>query len=212
MLLNATVLLPNSGTTFDAVRVNVHDDGVIDGSLILDEESTMVVSQGVVTGNVQNAGLVAVRELVFGSGMFEIQGDFTQLATGSLIIGVGVRAEEFDFVTVGGEANLDGALIAFVETGFLPTFGDPDLLFIVTEEVSGQFSSVDADEYIVVQTANGLVLRVPALELAGAQLFEEDSTGQVVAANLQLAVVPSEESSSEFDEFFADGSEFDFGD
>ena len=56
------------------------------------------------------------------------------------------------------------------------------MLFFVAGEVTGEFSSVDTDEYIVVPSVDGLALAVPTVELAGAQTVEEE-VGQVVTAN-----------------------------
>ena len=111
---------------------------------------------------------------------------------------------------------LNGNLAVNLEGGFAPMTGEPNLLFLVSEAVSGGFSFVESDEYDVTETGNGLVLQLPPLELSGA-LFsaEEDdgavSLGQIVAPNLQIEAVSLGRTNAEFDEFFASETEVGFG-
>ena len=74
---------------------------------------------------------------------------------------------------------------------------------LLAEKKNDSFASVDTDEYDVVQVADERLLTGPTIGLAGAKSFDDDPTRQVVAANLQLAVIASEESSNDLDEFFA---------
>ena len=85
--------------------------------------------------------------------------------------------------------------------------------FFVTPTVTGQFTTIDSDDYSVVETDSGLALRVAITELAGAQavIFEPVVQGQVVAENLQLAVISSETHTADnLDEVFASEIELEF--
>lgn len=123
----------------------------------------------------------------------------------------GSDAGNFDSVAVAGLATLDGPIQ--INTGtFVPGTNDPDLPFFVTPTVTGQFTTIDSDDYSVVETDSGLALRVAITELAGAQavIFEPAVQGQVVAENLQLAVISTETHTDDLDEVFASELELDF--
>ena len=115
-------------------------------------------------------------------------------------------------LVVTGNSNLDGTITVNLDGTFIPEANDPDLPFFVAPSISGQFATVNSDDYVVVETDNGLALRVPTVALAGAQvasLDDDSDQGQVVAKGLQLVVASSEASNTELDEVFSFDTEFD---
>ena len=207
--LNATgggeIFVSSQGLTAMNVDISVAENSTIIGSLVflsrqLGFESSLF-GNGTLSGDLTNAG-----SLISGRS-FRIEGDFTQLAEGELVIDVAEAGSGgFDVVAVGGNVTLGGDIVVTVEDGFTPSAANPDLLFLTPGAITGQFSSIDSDEYVVVEVAEGLALRVQDPEPANARLAEEDSgqPGQFVASDLQLILVPAEE---ERDDVFATISE-----
>ena len=116
-------------------------------------------------------------------------------------------------LVVTGNSNLDGTITVNLDGTFIPEANDPDLPFLVAPAITGQFTTVNSDDYVVVETDSGLALRVAITELAGAQtvIFEPVVQGQVVAENLKLAVISSETHTADnLDEVFASEIELEF--
>ena len=117
----------------------------------------------------------------------------------------------FDSVSVGTSATLDATIQ--INTGdFVPGVNDPDLLFLVALAITGQLDRVDSDDYSVVEADTGLALRVVPAELAEAQALStgRERQGQIVAEDLQIDIVSSDEPASDLDELFASDIEFGF--
>ena len=87
--------------------------------------------------------------------------EYTQQSGGVLSVDLAeAAAGSFDVVSVGGTTTLDGTLRINATDGFVPSTTDPDLLFLVSADVTGDFSSIDSEEYIVAQTTDGILLSV----------------------------------------------------
>jgi hypothetical protein len=95
---------------------------------------------GTVEGNVLNNGFVSPGN---SPGTLTIDGDYTQSATGELIIELaGVNDGEYDVLSVTGNAELDGVLRIELLDGFIPTVEDGPFTIMEYGSYSGQFASI----------------------------------------------------------------------
>ena len=202
------ISVSGEGLSAESVDVSITESSILLGSLFLGSGARLS-GEGTLTGDLTNAASFSPGRL------FTIEGDFIQQVDGELVVEVaGTSAGEFDSISVDGMVTLGGNLSISLEGGFSPMPGGPDLLFVVSGAVAGEFSFVESDDYDVAQAENGLVLQLPPQELLGALASTEDdepvTAGQVVARNLRIDVVSLEPFASEFDEFFASEAEAGF--
>lgn len=152
-------------TNLPGATLDIQDDFTFqnDGSATMNNQGTLIKSAGSGAASIEmafiNSGSVAVQ-----SGELSFGGDFTQTATGTLLVEIGglTPVSEFDQYTVAGAANLDGVLDVTLSGGFVPSAGD---LFEVLRYSShtGEFAAVNGhgQAYNANYEAAGLTLIVP---------------------------------------------------
>jgi hypothetical protein len=110
----------------------------------------IVSGTGSVTGNVTNAGTMMPGSP---TGVFTINGDYTQTSTGSLVEEVGwLNGNNASLLAVNGTADLDGTLELLLLSGYTPKVGDSFILMTFLQEF-GSFNSITGlylgnDEYL----------------------------------------------------------------
>ncbi|MCK6458133.1 MAG: hypothetical protein L6Q92_16585 [Phycisphaerae bacterium] len=106
----------------------------------LDNQGTLA-GVGTIAANVTNSGVVAPG---VSPGTLTITGNYTQAASGMLVIEIGGHAPgvEFDRLDVSGTALLDGALDASLISTFVPNLGD-SFTFLVAGSSSGTFITLN---------------------------------------------------------------------
>jgi hypothetical protein len=85
-------------------------------------------------------------------GTFFVNGDYTQLDTGSLLIEL-ASPTSFDLLSITGSAILDGTLSISLDAGFVPAPADT-FTFLTAADVSGEFSNAPGGSRLA--TADGL--------------------------------------------------------
>jgi subtilase-type serine protease len=127
------IILDGLFTVSDGAQASV-------GDKILIQEEGELHGNGTITGNVQNGALVAPGPL---PGRMTIAGNYSQIASGTLLIDLGGRTAvtEYDQLSVTGNSMLDGTLSVALIDGFAPKLGDSfDILDWGT--LSGMFSTL----------------------------------------------------------------------
>lgn len=107
---------------------------------------------GPLAGNLINSGIVNAGA---SPGTLTVNGDYTQTASGTLIVELADFAS-FDQLVVGGFATLDGTLAIEFLDGFAPTFGDEFVLLTAAAGVDGQFSLVTEPRGSLLEVIYGL--------------------------------------------------------
>lgn len=135
----------NLGLETDGGRYHVSSGAELNADLELDSASRLSGS-GMVIGDVTNGGLVAPGETgVADIGELTISGRYTQTAGGTLEIGAGsATANEFDLLTITGNAALDGTVSMQFQSATEPNAGE-SFRPIAFASVSGDFSRAVAD-------------------------------------------------------------------
>lgn len=133
----------------------VQESGTTDVRAVLAADQTLDFAGGVLTGTGEVLGNVSMRGEVrpgIANGILEIDGDYTQHATGKLTIDMsGTDAGTgHDRLDVAGVANLDGALEIALGPGYEPSEGDSWEVMKYASHV-GTFSSLPTTE-----TSSGL--------------------------------------------------------
>jgi hypothetical protein len=127
------------------------------GATVLSPEATLTAADGAFILGGTLSGIGTVRAAVFNAGRIEvgtpdtvgtltIDGDYTQTASGSLVIRFGgaTPGSDFDQLVVTGRATLDGSLTVYLRDGFRPDRGDP-FTVLTFGSVAGQFATLEGD-------------------------------------------------------------------
>jgi hypothetical protein len=130
-LVALTTVFESEGTTRLFADLTLHGDAVIEGGHVFTGGDDLVVARGAsLSGANGNVGVSLVNEghlaPGFSPGVFEIGGDYTQSATGSLSIELGglLAGIQHDVLSVSGDMVLAGELELILLGGFEPTVGD----------------------------------------------------------------------------------------
>ena len=94
---------------------------------LVDLQGGLLTGSGPILGDVQNAGLIDLGNAEHGlAGTLSIAGNYTQTASGVLNVKIGGLGQgtEYDFISVGGTATLDGRLAITLTNHFVPQDGD----------------------------------------------------------------------------------------
>jgi hypothetical protein len=119
------VLIASNGTTGEVVAGNFIGTDNTGNAVLLNVGNAVEIDAGAqatvsgsVTGNVSNAGTIDLSE----PGLLNITGNYTQLAAGTLALGVGgaTAGTQFDQLNVSGTATLAGTLSVSLLNGFVP--------------------------------------------------------------------------------------------
>lgn len=117
--------------------------GNLGGGILLAFQGGDLLGAGTITGSVGNTGATVRPGGIGAAGTLSITGDYTQSAGGTLAVELGgtTAGREYDQLSVGATATLDGSLnVAFIN-GFTPAKGD--VFNVVTASSrTGSFSSV----------------------------------------------------------------------
>ena len=125
---NAGAVVVGNGSSFASSGNYVQTAGstVVHGGLtagLVDIQGGSLTGNGIITGNVTNAGLVGPGA---SPGTLNVLGDFTQLADGVLAIEIAGTDQgiTYDWLNISGNASLAGTLDVFFTAGYLPTAGN----------------------------------------------------------------------------------------
>jgi autotransporter-associated beta strand protein len=139
----------NAGTLFLAGTAPIPAIGY--GSVLINVGGTLA-GTGTIDANVTNAGTLAVGG-AGGTGTLTINGNYTQLSSGALNIGLG-DPSLYDQLFVSGTAVLDGTLNVALVNGFVPV--DQETFQVLTfASSSGTFAAVNG-----LNPGNGVTLAV----------------------------------------------------
>ncbi|MCC7475841.1 MAG: retropepsin-like domain-containing protein [Pirellulales bacterium] len=170
-------ILVAAGGKLDSQFVNLYG-GTLGG------EGTVFVGSGPVDGVVRNlAGRVAPGGVIDTLGQLSIQGDFANLAEGTLAIELGgtTAVTQYDRLAADRFAFLAGTLEVTL-AGFSPSIGNTFTIVTATEGVNGQFEHLVLPAgytWGIAYNAYDVVLSVTGLGLAG----DFNSDGKVDAAD-----------------------------
>jgi outer membrane autotransporter protein len=155
----AGVLIVNS--TLNTSVLNVEAGGTLAGS-------------GIITGKVINAGTLSPGN---SPGIFTVNGDYTQSATGMLRIEVaGLAPSEHDLLAVTGHASLAGTLQLIGLGGFTLHVGDQLTFLTANGGVSGSFGTVQNE------ITTGTIVKAQIVTLSNAVVLEGTQGSFVEAA------------------------------
>ena len=163
-VLNAQFLNVNGGG-----MVRITNDGAIRSNVEV-ESLGEIHGDGNITGDLQNGGLVSPGA---SSGTLTVDGDYTQSASGELLIEL-ASASSYDQLLVDGNVRLAGTLTVNLIDGFVPTNGQS--FTIITDNVAGTFAtemlpSVPGLIFDVIYNPQSVVLTVSPAFTAD---FDED--------------------------------------
>ena len=129
-----------SGNTTVFGRGSIIDDSILTNNELTIDVGGSLSGNGTVTGDVTTGGTVQPGDSV---GTLALQGDFTQSSTGTLVAEIsGPGPTDHDFLSITGDATIDGTLeVRFVD-GFLPTAGEVFDLISVGGSISGNFAQI----------------------------------------------------------------------
>ena len=129
-----------SGNTTVFGRGSIIDDSLLATGDVSIDLGGSLSGNGTVTGDVTNSGTVQPGDPV---GTLALQGDFTQSSTGTLVAEIsGPGPTDHDFLSITGDATIDGTLeVRFID-GFLPTAGEVFDLISVGGSISGNFARI----------------------------------------------------------------------
>jgi len=145
-----------SGNPGDMPQVINTGTLTVSGTILFNSGITFV-NDGMVNGNVQNAGLLVGSGTINGSltntgqvnpgdtgtaGTLTINGDYTQLAAGVLNIRIGGTG--FDQLVIAGQATLDGTLNVSLINNFVPPSGSTYAILLFSSS-SGIFATTNID-------------------------------------------------------------------
>jgi outer membrane autotransporter protein len=155
----AGVLIVNS--TLNTSVLNVEAGGTLAGS-------------GIISGKVINAGTLSPGN---SPGIFTVNGDYTQSATGTLRIEVaGLAPSEHDLLAVTGHASLAGTLQLIGLGGFTLHVGDQLTFLTANGGVSGSFGTVQNE------ITTGTIVKAQIVTLSNAVVLEAAQGSFVEAA------------------------------
>jgi len=166
----AAFFASGSTTTLNA-NLELHGDALVESSATFTGSADLVVSA---TGRLRTTGDVTFDHDMISHGtvapgsspaLININGDFTQSATGVLEIEVaGTALAEFDRLGVGGFAQLGGTLSAVLIDGFVPQIGDTfEILtapFVVGAFANENLPVFSGRTFDVVYNSQSVVLQV----------------------------------------------------
>ncbi len=145
-------------------------DGTITGNLGVPEEG-LLHGVGTITGNVTNAGMFSPGS---SPGVVNIMGDFTQDATGTLVIELAglLAGDDYDQLVIGGNATLGGTLDVLVLGGFTLADGMQFDIITVDGTLTGTFVGLGQDSLLASFGEVGLYVHYNYLEGAsGVSLY-----------------------------------------
>jgi hypothetical protein len=130
-LTNAGVVIVAAGSTLFLYGAYAQTEGLTllgGGTLTASNVNIwggVLAGPGTINGNVTNAGLVSPGG-DGGVGTLTVNGNYTQTAAGTLIIGLGgtTQGVSYDWLKVSGVASLDGTLTVSLLDGFSPQLND----------------------------------------------------------------------------------------
>ena len=164
---NAGTAIIDSGAKFDAVSTDYTQTGgstTVNGELEVD--GVVALTGGVLDGNglvdgvLNNASVVAPGD---GIGTMTVDGFYTQLGAGTLLVEIGGLAQgtEHDFIHVIGPATLAGTLKLSVVNGFTPQVGDSFTVLMANTGINGAFQfGLCEDQFQISYTADSVVVTV----------------------------------------------------
>jgi hypothetical protein len=144
---NLTTDFEADGTTRLFADLILHGTNVVEGGHVFTGSQDLVVARGArLEGASPNVGVSVVNEGQlapgFSPGRFELDGDYTQAATGSLEIELGGLAPNIrDILAVSGDLTLDGELEILLWGGFEPVVGDSFDVLDWGGALAGSFAS-----------------------------------------------------------------------
>lgn len=149
----------------DMFAALVLDDGLVVAPQVIICANGQLLGDGVIAAPVENNGLVSPG-FDF-SGRLAIDGDFTQLKTGELLVKIGglQPGVKFDEVAVSGQAGIGGSLHVELVNEFEPAWADT-FTILAAETVLGSFNQTQLPEiglllrFAVVQEMNQVTLNV----------------------------------------------------
>jgi hypothetical protein len=151
--------LENEGTLFidgtsSLTADEIDNDGIatINGLLNADvtfSSSTDWKGSGIINGALVDGGSGTPGN---SPGTFTVNGSYTQLASGRLLIEL-ASPSSFDLLSVTGAASLEGKLSIALDAGFLPASADT-FTFLTAANISGTFSNATDDSRLF--TSDGL--------------------------------------------------------
>jgi hypothetical protein len=137
----------NSGTLKNSGQIGAPGYGFTG---LTNNEGGIISGTGSATCNFTNAGTMMPGSP---TGVFTINGDYTQTSTGSLVEEVGwLNGNNASLLAVNGTADLDGTLELLLLSGYTPKVGDSFILMTFLQEF-GSFNSITGlylgnDEYL----------------------------------------------------------------
>jgi autotransporter-associated beta strand protein len=153
-ITNGLSLSATSGVTIGSNGTIELDDGNLVSTAVAVQEGGLLSGNGTVVGNLVVGGPSGFRDARlspgFSVGHVDVQGDYEQGATGTLLIEVeGPDAGEFDTVSVSGEATLGGTLVVDASAMTMPTAVGASI------EVLSAGSVAPGSEFASVETLGG---------------------------------------------------------
>jgi hypothetical protein len=140
--IGTNTALVRTGDYTQTAGATVLDDGRLSPSGQVDVQAGVLSGVGTIDGNVVNAGQVGPG--VATTGKLEIEGSYTQTATGTLEIEIGgpVAGSDFDQLKVGESAALAGTLALVLINDFRPALGSMFEIAVFNQR-SGEFDVID---------------------------------------------------------------------
>ncbi len=140
--------------------LSVTNGGTVQTPNLIIGANGQLQGDGNIVGNVQNAGVVSPGS---SPGALQINGNYTQTATGDLIIGL-ASDTNYDQLLVTGTATLGGTLSVNVAAEFVPSIGQ-SLIILTADDVDGTFDmevfpAVPNLSFDVIYNAQSVVLTV----------------------------------------------------
>jgi hypothetical protein len=169
----------SAGTT----RLN---GGDLSTSTLLNIQGGTLSGTGTITGNVQNAATLAPG---LSPGVLNINGNYTQLASGTLAIEIGGTSAgaQYDQLNVSGTATLAGALDTTLINSFNPGFNDAFVVLTYGTR-SGTFGVVNGASFTPAYNANNLTLLSNA---PPPSILSVTNTNDSGAGSLRQAIIDS---------------------
>jgi len=137
---NGSLISFKDQAQYDSVG-HINSSGIVHiaGQPVVVQQNQSIGGSGTIEGNVTNNGTIAPGA---SPGALEINGSYTQAATGSLLMEIaGTDAELFDTLSATGPASLDGLLNVALLDGFVPSASD-SFRILSASSVSGTFDNV----------------------------------------------------------------------
>ncbi|MBE9160631.1 putative Ig domain-containing protein [Nodosilinea sp. LEGE 06152] len=153
---SGTVKIQQGALTFTSGYTQTAGSTILSGGLLTANaaialQGGSLLGFGNITGNVSNASQI---DPGLGTGILNIDGDYTQAGTGILNFDLGGRTAgtAFDLLSITGTATLDGTLKINLINGFTPTIGDT-FQVLKAGTLSGSFTNIQG-----LNLGNGVIL------------------------------------------------------